>query len=123
MCSDLPSGSYYYGGAVMIPVRYADIDLSNGQVRDYPLSEAIVRMYLGGKGLAAYILYQELAPGIDPLSADNVLIINTTPLTGTGAPCTSRFNASSKNALTGGIASSNCGGTLVPNFVGLDTMV
>lgn len=72
----------------MIPVRYADIDLSNGQVRDYPLSEAIVRMYLGGKGLAAYILYQELAPGIDPLSADNVLIINTTPLTGTGAPCT-----------------------------------
>jgi aldehyde:ferredoxin oxidoreductase len=95
----------------MIPVRYADIDLSNGQVRDYPLSENVVRMFLGGKGLAAYILYQELAPGIDPLSADNVLILNTTPLTGTGAPCTSRFNASSKNVLTGGIASSNCGGT------------
>lgn len=47
----------------MIPVRYADIDLSNGQVRDYPLSENVVRMFLGGKGLAAYILYQELAPG------------------------------------------------------------
>jgi hypothetical protein len=31
----------------MIPVRYADIDLSNGQVRDYPLSENVVRMFLG----------------------------------------------------------------------------
>jgi aldehyde:ferredoxin oxidoreductase len=68
-------------------------------------------MFLGGKGLAASILYKELAPGIDPLSPDNILIINTTPMTGTGAPCTSRFNASSKNVLTGGIASSNCGGT------------
>jgi aldehyde:ferredoxin oxidoreductase len=77
----------------MIPIRYADIDLSTGQVRDYPLSEEAIRMYLGGKGLAAYILYKELAPGIDPLSPDNILIINTTPLTGTGAPCTSRFNA------------------------------
>ncbi|MGB4508628.1 MAG: aldehyde:ferredoxin oxidoreductase, partial [Syntrophomonadaceae bacterium] len=95
----------------MIPIRYADIDLSTGQVRDYPLSEEAIRMYLGGKGLAAYILYKELAPGIDPLSPDNILIINTTPLTGTGAPCTSRFNATSKNVLTGGIASSNCGGT------------
>jgi len=92
-------------------VRYADIDLSTGQVRDYHLSEDIVRLYLGGKGLAAYILYQELAPGIDPLSPDNILIFNTTPLTGTGAPCTSRFNATTKNVLTGGIASSNCGGS------------
>lgn len=83
----------------MIPIRYADIDLSTGQVRDYPLSEEAIRMYLGGKGLAAYILYKELAPGIDPLSPDNILIINTTPLTGTGAPCTSRFNATSKMSL------------------------
>jgi len=31
-------------------------------------------------------------------------------MTGTGAPCSSRFNMTFKNVLTGGIASSNCGG-------------
>jgi aldehyde:ferredoxin oxidoreductase len=40
-----------------------------------------------------------------------MVIVNTGPLTGTGAPSSSRFNMSFKNVLSGGIASSNCGGT------------
>lgn len=95
----------------MIPVRYALIDLSSGKITDYPLGDEEVSLYLGGKGLAACILYRELPAGVEPLAPDNILILNTTPLTGTGAPCTSRFNATTKNVLTGGIASSNCGGS------------
>ena len=48
--------------------------------------------------------------GTDALAPESVIIINTGPLTGTGAPSTSRFNMSFKNVLTGGVASSNCGG-------------
>lgn len=68
-------------------------------------------LYLGGKALAAKILYDELKAGCHPLSPDNILIVNTGPLNGTGTPSSSRFNVSAKNVLTGGIASSNCGGT------------
>ncbi|NLU51134.1 MAG: aldehyde ferredoxin oxidoreductase family protein [Syntrophomonadaceae bacterium] len=95
----------------MMKPRYAVIDLTTGQVTNYPISEEMVAMYLGGKALAARILYDELKPGTDPLSPDNILIINTGPMNGTGAPSSSRFNLSTRNVLTGGIASSNCGGT------------
>ncbi|MGE5372888.1 MAG: aldehyde ferredoxin oxidoreductase family protein [Solirubrobacterales bacterium] len=91
--------------------RYIEIDLSSGKTRDYLISEENYQLYLGGKALAARILYDELQPGIDPLSPENIVIINTSPMTGTGAPSTSRFNLTTKNVLTGGIASSNCGGT------------
>lgn len=91
--------------------RYGEVDLSTGSVKDYPISEQNYERYLGGKALAARILYNELRSGVDPLSPENVLIINTGPLTGTGAPSSGRFNVTTKNVLTGGIASSNCGGT------------
>lgn len=90
--------------------RYLLIDLSTGIVEKYPVSLDYFRTYLGGKALAARILLDETQPGIDPLSPENVLIINTGPLTGTGAPSSGRFNVTTKNVLTGGIASSNSGG-------------
>ena len=91
--------------------KYALIDLSNGTAIDYPISEELYTKYIGGKALAARLLYDLLPPHIDPLSSENILIINTSPMTGTGGASTSRFNISFKNVLTGGIASSNCGGT------------
>ena len=91
--------------------RYGEVNLSTGVTNDYPVSRDYFERYLGGKALAARILYDELPPGVEPLSADNILIVNTGPLTGTGAPSSSRFNVTTKNVLTGGIASSNCGGT------------
>lgn len=95
----------------MILPRYAEIDLCSGRVAEYTISKEDYQLYLGGKGLAARILYDELKAGIDALSPENIVIINTSPMTGSGAPSTSRFNLTTKNVLTGGIASSNCGGT------------
>jgi len=68
------------------------------------------RKYIGGKILGARLLYDLTPAGVDPLGPDAVVIINTSPANGTGAPCSSRFNMTFKNVLTGGIASSNCGG-------------
>ncbi|GAA0182544.1 aldehyde ferredoxin oxidoreductase [Clostridium sediminicola] len=95
----------------MLKPRYVVIDLTNGKVKEYPISEKTFGLYLGGKSLGARILYDELNPGVDPLSSENIFIVNTGPLNGTGAPASSRFNITTKNVLTGGIASSNCGGT------------
>ncbi|MDR2951708.1 MAG: hypothetical protein LBU82_00540, partial [Treponema sp.] len=93
-----------------LPV-YAKIDMSAGVVEKYPISEEYFRNFAGGKTLAARLLLDLMPQGLDPLDPKAVLIINTGPLTGTGAPSSSRFNMSFKNVLTCGIGSSNCGGT------------
>src|SRR5690606_32489533 len=41
---------------------------------------------------------------------ENAVVITTSPLTGTAAPCSSRFNVSTISPLTGLLVSSNCGG-------------
>jgi len=92
-----------------LPV-YALIDLSSGAVSRYEIDSSTYRKYIGGKTLGARLLYDLTPAGVDPLGPEAVVIINTSPATGTGAPCSSRFNMTFKNVLTGGIASSNCGG-------------
>lgn len=90
--------------------KYITIDLSSGEVSDYPISEKLYKNYLGGKALAARLLFDLMPAGVKALSSDNVVIINTSPMNGTGAPSSSRFNMTFKNVMTNGIASSNCGG-------------
>ncbi|MCL2563724.1 MAG: aldehyde ferredoxin oxidoreductase family protein [Oscillospiraceae bacterium] len=90
--------------------NYAYIDLSTGTVKDYPISKELFTQYMGGKILGAKLLYDLLPAGTDPLAPESIVIINTGPANGTGAPSSSRFNMSFKNVLTGGIASANCGG-------------
>ncbi|MEA5047893.1 MAG: aldehyde ferredoxin oxidoreductase family protein [Eubacteriales bacterium] len=92
-----------------LPV-YAMIDLSSRTTSRYEISESLYKDYIGGKMLGARLLYDLTPAGIDPLGPEAIVIINTSPANGTGAPCSSRFNMTFKNVLTGGIASSNCGG-------------
>ncbi len=92
--------------------RIADVDLTTGTVGEYALDDAEREAFLGGKALAGRIVFGEVPRGTDSLGPDNVVVVNTGPLTGTNAPATSRFNVSTKSPLTGGIASANCGGDL-----------
>lgn len=94
----------------MKAANYLYVNLSNESVKAFPIKEGVLKKYLGGKILAAKLLYDLLPPGIDPLSEKSILIINTGPMNNTGAPSSSRFNMSFKNVMTGGVASSNCGG-------------
>ncbi len=88
-----------------------DVDLSTGRVSKYEVDDEDYAALLGGKGLGARILYDIVPAGVDPLEPDNALVFTPGVLTGSGAPCSSRYNVSTKNLLTGGIASANCGGT------------
>ena len=120
--------------------RVLRIDLGTREVTDHPWSAGDRRTWLGGKAMAARILADLLslgdpgdaghgtrghgsagdtatdcgiaasASGIDPLGPENVVVISTGPLTGTGAPSSARFNISALSPLTGLVASSNCGG-------------
>lgn len=88
------------------------IDLTMESYCIYPWNDKDRELYLGGKIMAAKILYDniEKETETDPLSPQNILVISTGPLTGTGVPSSSRFNISTLSPLTGFIASSNCGG-------------
>jgi aldehyde:ferredoxin oxidoreductase len=92
-----------------LPV-YAIIDLGTGSAETFQISEEYFKKFLGGKILAARLILDFFPPKVKALDPRSVLIINTGPLNGTGAPSSSRFNLTFKNVLTGGIASSNCGG-------------
>ncbi|MFV0440881.1 MAG: aldehyde ferredoxin oxidoreductase family protein [Lachnospirales bacterium] len=92
-----------------LPIYYK-IDLTTNVIEPYKIKKDDFMKYIGGKTLAAKLLMDFTEPGLDPLSPEAYIIVNTSPLTGTGAPVTSRFNTTFKNVLTGGIASSNCGG-------------
>ncbi|MDO8847246.1 MAG: aldehyde ferredoxin oxidoreductase family protein [Coriobacteriia bacterium] len=90
--------------------RVLRIDLTSREVSDYPWSADDRRTWLGGKSMAARILADVLTAETDPLGPENVMVIATGPLTGTGAPSSARFDISARSPLTGLIASSNCGG-------------
>ena len=91
--------------------RVLAIDLSTGEARDYPWSDEEYRTWLGGKAMAARILADILPTDADPLEPGNVIVISTGPLTGTGAPSSSRFSVAARSPLTGLPAASNCGGS------------
>jgi len=75
--------------------------------------------------MAAKILYDNIKAEVEPFSAENYLVVSTGPLTGSGAPMSSRFNISTISPLTGLIASSNCGGSfgLALKKVGYDALI
>jgi aldehyde:ferredoxin oxidoreductase len=90
------------------------VNLEDGElsVEDLDLDRALD--FIGGRGYAAKLLYDELKPGLDPLSPRNKLIFATGPLTGTEAPTSGRFCASSKSPLTNTIFDSQSGGSFGP---------
>jgi aldehyde:ferredoxin oxidoreductase len=105
--------------------KILEIDLSKGNIHSRPLFPDIVEQYLGGRGLATRIFYDEIDPLCDPLDADNVIVISTSPLIGTRAPTACRGHMVFKSPLTGTIGSTNCGGSWAHAFKssGYDVLV
>jgi aldehyde:ferredoxin oxidoreductase len=86
------------------------VNLSKMTLSDEPLTCELARRYLGGAGLIAYFLWNELKGGEDALGPENKLIFALGPVTGLSLPGASRFCAGAKSPLTGGIAKSESGG-------------
>jgi aldehyde:ferredoxin oxidoreductase len=72
------------------------VDLSTGNVERTPVADALNGAYLGGPGVGWRLMADALAPGIDPLSAENVICINPGVLVGTLTPGTPKTTVITK---------------------------
>lgn len=81
--------------------RILFFDLSKGSTEVQDLNRDYAKDFLGGTALAARYIYGLADPDIDPLSPENPLVFMAGPLTGTGAPNTSRHAVCAYSPLTG----------------------
>ncbi|MFB6103037.1 MAG: aldehyde ferredoxin oxidoreductase family protein [Haloplanus sp.] len=93
------------------------VDLSAGRVARERVPEDWRRDFLGGKGLGARYLYDELDAGTDPLEPDNCLAFFIGPLSGY-LPGESRYAAITKSPLTGTFLDSYSGGSFADALAG-----
>src|SRR5215831_6102963 len=80
--------------------RYLRIDLSSGTSTWVPLSEDVLRRFLGGVGLATYLIHREAPAGVDPLAPAAPLIFSLSPLVGTPLTTSAKFAVVAKSPLT-----------------------
>ena len=89
--------------------KFLRVNLKKGKAVATEYSAITARNFLGGRGFAAKILWEELKPGIDPLSPDNKLIFAAGPLTGFALPSSGKLVVAAKSPLTGGYGDGNIG--------------
>ncbi|MBW2056776.1 MAG: aldehyde ferredoxin oxidoreductase family protein [Deltaproteobacteria bacterium] len=102
-----------------------DVDLKTGQIEERQVPEEDYRRYLGGSGLAAKILFEELDPRVDPLAPENTLAFMAGLVTGTVVPCACRTVICARSPLTGIWNESAAGGYWGANlrFSGYDGII
>ena len=91
---------YGYHASVLI------VDLSTRSSHREPLDESVLRRFIGGTGLASYLLYVHCPVGADPLGPENPLIFACSPLVGSRLTTSSKFAVAAKSPLTGMIGDS-----------------
>ncbi len=97
-------------GGTKMPMKYPlggymgkilRVDLSTRKITEERPSPGLFREYVGGRGIAIKLLYDEIEPRIDPYSSENKIIFSTGPFTGTLVPGSGTYSVVSKNTLTG----------------------
>ena len=86
------------------------VELSEKQFTIENEDPAVLRKYLGGMGLGAKILYDEVPAGINWSDPENRLILATGPLGGTRVMGSGNFSLVTKGALTEGATATQANG-------------
>ena len=89
----MPAGGYF-GRALVV-------DVTDGTSTTLPLPEEVLRAYVGGAGLGAWLLYGLGPAGADPLGPDAPLAFVFSPLVGTPLTTSAKFAVVAKSPLTG----------------------
>ncbi|MCL5735723.1 MAG: hypothetical protein M1274_09100 [Actinobacteria bacterium] len=110
--------SQLYGGKILW------IDLSSGAVITKDTS-GYARNYIGGRGINARIMYENVGPQTDALGPQNIIAFGTGPLSGTLFPGCSRTDVMCKSPVTNLIANANVGGDWAAElkYAGFDHVV
>ncbi len=101
------------------------IDLADERIDTLRPPAEDYRQFIGGSGLAAKLLYDELSKDLDPLSAENPLCFMTGPLVGTKIPNCGRHVVCAKSPLTNIWGEANSGGKFGAylKFLGYDGLL
>src|SRR6187397_738928 len=84
----------YFGRALVVDVADASADALT-------LSEEVLRSYIGGAGLGAWLMHRLAPPGVDPLGTAAPLAFVFSPLVGTPLTTSAKFAVVAKSPLTG----------------------
>jgi len=90
--------------------KYLDVDLTAGTIQNYDIPEDWQSRFVGGKGLAARILLEELPASAGALTPENILVFATGPFQGTSVVGGGRHAVLSVSPKTGRVADSYSGG-------------
>jgi aldehyde:ferredoxin oxidoreductase len=95
-----------YAGTILF------VDLSTGKTRTEKLTEETAKKYVGGIGLGMKLYLSNSKAGVDPLSAENPLVLALGPVSGTMFPTGGNGHAFiSKSPETGGVGEAVSHGT------------
>jgi aldehyde:ferredoxin oxidoreductase len=92
--------------------RMLRADLSSAQCSDERFEESTLRKWVGGSGIGAKILYDEVPPEVTWDAPENRLIIATGPLAGTKVMGSGTFSAVTVGPMTGGATTTQANGFL-----------
>ena len=112
-----------------VPGGYAGqilrVDLTNERIWTQPLSPQDYRQYLGGVGIGAKILYEEVPPDVQWDHPENRLILATGPLAGLPVWGTGGLTVVTRGAMTNGATSTQANGFFGANlkYSGYDAIV
>jgi aldehyde:ferredoxin oxidoreductase len=84
----------YFGRALVVDAR-------NGTARALPLPDDLLRAYIGGVGLGAWLMHRLGPPGVDSLAPEAPLAFVFSPLVGTPLTTSAKFAVVAKSPLTG----------------------
>ncbi len=92
MPKGFPGG--YFGQALIV-----DLDAAAAEAK--PLPESVLRSFIGGAGLGAWLMHELCPPGVDPLEPPAPLMFVFSPLVGTPLTTSAKFAVVAKSPLTG----------------------
>jgi len=87
-----------------------EVDVNTGETTRGELPKKLFRSYLGGSGLGARLLYDELDPGVDALAPEAPLVFMNGLLTGTPVVCCNKVCVCARSPLTGIWGETRAGG-------------
>jgi aldehyde:ferredoxin oxidoreductase len=91
-----------------------EVNLSTEKVQKKDAPKELIGTYLGGKGVGARVLFDQLKPKTDALGPENLLIFETGPLTGLNLSGAEKLGVVFKSPQTNIFGEAYCGGYFAP---------
>lgn len=79
---------------------YLRIDLTSQSAETIPLPADVLRRFIGGAGLATWLLLDQCPDGVDPSAPEAPLVICFSPLVGSPLTTSAKFTVAAKSPLT-----------------------